>query len=120
MSVAGAMNPQIRFGEDLMSRVSHVMSKPESVAEMADALKECINALIDETCNEAGADPGDIIEASGGMYLAGILRKDGVIDGDLAATSDRIKAGGATFCYCIRGGEREIPGADRLEILAES
>ena len=30
LAVAGAMNPQIRFGEDLMSRVSYVMMNPGS------------------------------------------------------------------------------------------
>ena len=28
------MNPQIRFGEDLMSRVSYAMMHPEGAAEM--------------------------------------------------------------------------------------
>jgi uncharacterized 2Fe-2S/4Fe-4S cluster protein (DUF4445 family) len=62
VSVAGAMNPQIRFGEDLMSRVSYVMAKPESVAEMASALRDCINGLIAETCSSADLSPSDIIE----------------------------------------------------------
>ena len=62
MAVAGAMNPQIRFGEDLMSRVSYVMSQPDSVPEMAAALHDCLNGLIAETCAEAGVDSGDIVE----------------------------------------------------------
>ncbi len=62
LSVAGAMNPQIRFGEDLMSRVSYVMAKPDSVADMACALRDCINGLIAETCHDAAALAGDIIE----------------------------------------------------------
>ncbi len=62
LSVAGAMNPQIRFGEDLMSRVSYVMAKPESVGKMAEALSECVNRLIADTCGEAEASPTDIIE----------------------------------------------------------
>ncbi len=62
LAIAGAMNPQIRFGEDLMSRVSYVMSKPTSVSEMAEAVRACINGLISETSAEAGIDPDDIIE----------------------------------------------------------
>lgn len=62
LAVAGAMNPQIRFGEDLMSRVSYVMNKPESVKEMAAVLRDTINQLISETCNEAQVDCTDIIE----------------------------------------------------------
>ncbi len=34
LASAGAMNPQIRFGEDLMSRVSYVMMNPGSEAEL--------------------------------------------------------------------------------------
>ncbi len=62
LSVAGAMNPQIRFGEDLMSRVSYVMAQPESVAEMANVLRDCINVLIAETCKDAAVSASDIIE----------------------------------------------------------
>jgi uncharacterized 2Fe-2S/4Fe-4S cluster protein (DUF4445 family) len=62
LSVAGAMNPQIRFGEDLMSRVSYVMARPESVTEMATVLRDCINALIAETCSDAEVLASDIIE----------------------------------------------------------
>ena len=35
LAVAGAMNPQISFGEDLICRVSYVEAKPQSVGEMA-------------------------------------------------------------------------------------
>ena len=31
------MNPQIRFGEDLMSRVSYVMMNPGGEAELTEA-----------------------------------------------------------------------------------
>ena len=43
---SGIMNPQIRFGEDLMSRVSYVMMNPgRRQAEMTDAVREAINTL---------------------------------------------------------------------------
>ena len=62
LSVAGAMNPQIRFGEDLMSRVSYVMAQPDSVTEMTKALRDCLNGLIAETSIEAGIDKKYIVE----------------------------------------------------------
>jgi len=62
LAIAGAMNPQIRFGEDLMSRVSYVMSQPDSVSEMAGVLRDCLNGLIVETSIEAGIDKTDIVE----------------------------------------------------------
>ena len=36
---AGLMNPQIRFGEDLMSRVSYVMMNPGGEREMTRAVR---------------------------------------------------------------------------------
>jgi uncharacterized 2Fe-2S/4Fe-4S cluster protein (DUF4445 family) len=62
LAIAGAMNPQIRFGEDLMSRVSYVMSQPESVTEMAAVLRDCLNGLIAQTCAEAEIENNDIVE----------------------------------------------------------
>ena len=62
LAAAGAMNPQIRFGEDLMSRVSYIMERPDSVREITDAVLATINKLAQETAAEAGIDPRLIIE----------------------------------------------------------
>ncbi|GIT09344.1 MAG: hypothetical protein CM1200mP30_29740 [Pseudomonadota bacterium] len=43
LASAGMMNPQIRFGEDLMSRVSYVMMHPDGDAEMTKVIRETIN-----------------------------------------------------------------------------
>jgi len=39
------------------------------------------------------------------MYLAGIITQDGVIDGTLAARSERIVSSGRTFAYTVHRGE---------------
>jgi uncharacterized 2Fe-2S/4Fe-4S cluster protein (DUF4445 family) len=62
LAAGGAMNPQIRFGEDLMSRVSYVMDNPASLPEMTAVVLKTINALAQETAAEAGIDPRLIIE----------------------------------------------------------
>ncbi len=49
-----------------------------------------------------------IIEAIAGMYLAGIVRPDGVIDGERATRSDRVRADGRTFSYLLYPGEPGI------------
>jgi uncharacterized 2Fe-2S/4Fe-4S cluster protein (DUF4445 family) len=49
-----------------------------------------------------------IIEAIAGLYLAGIIRPDGVIDGSLLDRSHRIEATGRTFSYLLHEGEPEI------------
>ncbi len=57
----GMMNPQIRFGEDLMSRVSYVMMHPEGVDEMIRVVREGINKLILQISSESGISPNDIV-----------------------------------------------------------
>lgn len=58
----GAMNPQIRFGEDLMSRVSYVMMNPGGDEEMTTAVRETLGFLIVQAATEAKIDPNDIME----------------------------------------------------------
>ncbi|MFV2052800.1 ASKHA domain-containing protein [Aliiroseovarius sp. YM-037] len=60
---SGIMNPQIRFGEDLMSRVSYSMMNPGGAAEMTAAVREGMNALFDQIAEEAGIDKAMIVDA---------------------------------------------------------
>ena len=62
LSSAGRMNPQIRFGEDLMSRVSYIMMNPGGEAELTAAVREAINELVAELADGAGLTNGDIVE----------------------------------------------------------
>ena len=57
----GMMNPQIRFGEDLMSRVSYVMMHPEGSAELTREVRRAVNELVAATAADAGIDPRDIL-----------------------------------------------------------
>jgi len=59
---SGIMNPQIRFGEDLMSRVSYSMMNPGGDREMTIAVREAIDTLASEIATEAGIDPHLIVE----------------------------------------------------------
>ncbi len=61
---AGRMNPQIRFGEDLMSRVSYVMMNPGGEVELTEAVRGAVNALIGAVADEAGIERGDILDAA--------------------------------------------------------
>src|SRR5690606_5058628 len=60
---AGRMNPQIRFGEDLMSRVSYVMMNPRGDVEMTRVVRQAIDELAVEIASEHGLDPTLIFEA---------------------------------------------------------
>ncbi len=59
---SGLMNPQIRFGEDLMSRVSYAMMNPGGDAEMTRAVRDAINDLTRVIADEGGIDPALIVE----------------------------------------------------------
>ena len=61
---AGVMNPQIRFGEDLMSRVSYVMMNPGGDKEMTTAVRAALNELAQDVASQAGITPQDILEAT--------------------------------------------------------
>jgi uncharacterized 2Fe-2S/4Fe-4S cluster protein (DUF4445 family) len=58
----GVMNPQIRFGEDLMSRVSYAMMHPEGAAEMTAAVRKALDGLIATLAMRAGIKRVEILE----------------------------------------------------------
>jgi uncharacterized 2Fe-2S/4Fe-4S cluster protein (DUF4445 family) len=62
LASAGAPNPQIRFGEDLMSRVSYVMMNPDGREAMTKAVREAVGVLILKVCAEAGISADEILD----------------------------------------------------------
>jgi uncharacterized 2Fe-2S/4Fe-4S cluster protein (DUF4445 family) len=64
LASAGEMNPQIRFGEDLMSRVSWVMMNPGSEKELTRAVRGCLAKLTAELCAAAGVERADVLEVT--------------------------------------------------------
>ena len=64
LASAGRMNPQIRFGEDLMSRVSYVMMHPGAEKQMCEAVRTAVAELIVEVCAEAEQTPDNILDCT--------------------------------------------------------
>lgn len=62
LASSGVMNPQIRFGEDLMSRVSYAMMNPGGDIEMTAAVRQAIDTLANRIAAETGVEPGAIYE----------------------------------------------------------
>lgn len=60
---SGIMNPQIRFGEDLMSRVSYSMMNAGGADEMTRAVREGMNALFANIASDAEIDRELIVDA---------------------------------------------------------
>jgi uncharacterized 2Fe-2S/4Fe-4S cluster protein (DUF4445 family) len=62
LASSGVMNPQIRFGEDLMSRVSYAMMNPGGDVEMTRSVREALDRLIGAIATEAGVETSAIYE----------------------------------------------------------
>lgn len=102
LAEAGRMNPQIRFGEDLMSRVSWLMMHPGGEQELTGAVREALNGLIAELTEQAG------------------VRKDEVLAVTVAANPimhhlffglSPVELGGAPFALAVDGA-LAVPAAD--------
>ncbi|MEM6486874.1 MAG: ASKHA domain-containing protein [Pseudomonadota bacterium] len=85
---SGVMNPQIRFGEDLMSRVSYAMLNPGGAGEMTRAVREAINALTAALAAEAEVGVETVLE--------GVLVGNPVMH-HLLLGIDPVELGGAPF-----------------------
>jgi uncharacterized 2Fe-2S/4Fe-4S cluster protein (DUF4445 family) len=59
---AGKMNPQIRYGEDLMSRVSYIMMNPGGEEKLISVVRQAMNELIAEVTEQVGASIEDVLE----------------------------------------------------------
>ncbi|CAN5518843.1 ASKHA domain-containing protein [soil metagenome] len=62
LASAGRMNPQIRFGEDLMSRVSYVMMNPGGDQHLTAAVRSALDELVGELAEMADCDRAAILE----------------------------------------------------------
>lgn len=56
------MNPQIRFGEDLMSRVSYIMMHPEGAEALTQVIREGLNTILSDLCQNQGISRTEILE----------------------------------------------------------
>ncbi|MEO6572014.1 MAG: ASKHA domain-containing protein [Ilumatobacteraceae bacterium] len=62
LASAGRMNPQIRFGEDLMSRVSYVMMNPGGDRDLTDAVRTALDGLIGELVDQVLGFRQNVVE----------------------------------------------------------
>jgi uncharacterized 2Fe-2S/4Fe-4S cluster protein (DUF4445 family) len=62
LASAGSMNPQIRFGEDLMSRVSYIMMNEGGETNLITTVRKAINELVVQVTSEANIEPSDVLE----------------------------------------------------------
>ena len=62
LASAGRMNPQIRYGEDLMSRVSYVMMNPGGDRDLTEAVRTALDGLIGDLVDQVESFREDVLE----------------------------------------------------------
>ena len=92
LASTGAMNPQIRFGEDLMSRVSYGIMNPGGHVEMTEAVIDGLQKLISGAAEQAGMVADDVVE----VVLVG-----NPVMHHLLLGIDPLELGGAPFALAV-------------------
>jgi uncharacterized 2Fe-2S/4Fe-4S cluster protein (DUF4445 family) len=64
LSVRSAMNPQIPFGDDVISRISYAQNHPGGLERLRAPMLQCLNTLIAEAAAEVRIDPSRIMETA--------------------------------------------------------
>ncbi|MEX2031040.1 MAG: ASKHA domain-containing protein [Anaerolineales bacterium] len=86
------MNPQVRYGEDLMSRVSYGMMEPQGVARLHRAAIQAVNELAERVAAAAGLSSEDILDA--------VIVGNSVMH-HLFLGIDPVELGGAPFALAV-------------------
>ena len=58
----GMMNPQVRYGEDVLSRITYAMMNDDGRDKLHDSIIEGINTLASRMTEKVGLTPNDVVE----------------------------------------------------------
>ncbi len=100
VATQAAMNPQVRYGEDLMSRVSYAMTEPQGTERMHRAIIRALNDLAGQAAEAAGIAGTDILD---------VVMVGNPVMHHLFLGIDPVELGGAPFALAI---------SDRLDLRA--
>ncbi len=92
LAVSGMMNPQIRFGEDLMSRVSYGFMNKGGTEELTKSIQNGLQQLIEKAIDQENLELQDIFE----IVLVG-----NPVMHHLVLGIDPIELGGAPFALTL-------------------
>ena len=63
LATKAQLNPQIRYGDDVISRISYAQTE-EKLKQLQGGIVKCINKLLYELCKKTNVKPEDIYEIS--------------------------------------------------------
>ncbi len=64
LAAAEITNPQVSYGADVMTRVSHSMMYPGTHLEMTAAVRDGVRQLVDQLTEHCGVSPGHVLDAA--------------------------------------------------------
>jgi len=62
VATASMMNPQVIYGEDVMSRLSYTMTNPDGLEQSNQAIIDGLNGIVEDITSQAGIKRQDIID----------------------------------------------------------
>lgn len=62
VAISSMMNPQVKYGEDVMRRVTMSFAEEDGLEKLRKAIVDGLNGLIDEAIEEAGISKNDVME----------------------------------------------------------
>jgi uncharacterized 2Fe-2S/4Fe-4S cluster protein (DUF4445 family) len=94
LATTSSLNPQIRFGHDVISRIQKG-STPEGLAELSQCVREGLNHLIEQACQDSGADSMEVLDVVLGGNTTML---------QLVASIDPEPLGQVPFTVALQGG----------------
>lgn len=106
LAISSAVNPQTRYGHDVMTRISRA-SQPDGLAELSAIISKSLNELVEKSCRAAGAHPHEIVDAVMGGNTAML---------QIAAAIDPSDLGKLPFTVGIQSGRAVAADSFRLNL----
>lgn len=63
LAAKGIMNPQVSYGEDIISRITAAMNSTDESVQLQQLIVDALNELAVDLCDEVGASTQEIVEA---------------------------------------------------------
>lgn len=63
LAADGRMNPQISYGEDVVTRMTHVLTSPEGARELAESVIGALNEMVNDLTSQVDRSPQSVVEA---------------------------------------------------------
>lgn len=62
LGIESRMNPQVSYGDDVLSRIAHAARGPAQLAELHTSMLAAADEMVARLCEQAGARPHDLYE----------------------------------------------------------